>query len=78
VSRPFAGGTLFGDSGFHRDSWGVGGGLAAGWAISDEWGGQVELELPTRGTTVETDGTVCPDSSWCWYPSFRTEGPASR
>jgi hypothetical protein len=73
TARPFVGGTFFGDSGFHRESWSVGGGVAAGWALSDEWGAQVELELPTRGTTVETYGTPCSDPTRCWSYYSRSE-----
>lgn len=71
--RPFVGGTLFAETGFHRESWGVGGGVSGGWAISDGWSGQVELEVPTRGTTVETNGTPCLSQAWCGSYYSRAE-----
>ena len=73
ASRPFVGGTIFGETGFHRESWGVGGGVSGGWAIAEGWRGQVELDVPTRGTTVETIGTPCPDPARCWSYYSRTE-----
>ena len=73
AARPFVGGTFFGETGFHRESWGVGGGVSAGWAMSDGWGGQVELDVPTRGTIVETYGTPCSDPTRCWSYFSRSE-----
>ena len=65
AGRPFVGGTFFGEAGTLRQGWGIGGGVSAGWVISDTWGAQVEFDWPTAGTEVDTLNSPSCDPRSC-------------